>query len=145
MHWGWAYDGVNSTVPRNCGPECANFLSTRRQWCESILVTSLSIWTLRWAISRVKPIQKPLQRLSHDPTPWFKQLLLVGMTLTFGLELGFKFASRTVIYVLNPCHITTIIQVCENFSFSFLPQFLWIFHTRVGKCFQASHILWLNF
>ncbi|XP_059622229.1 transmembrane protein 164 [Phlebotomus argentipes] len=111
MHWGWAYDGVNASVPRNCGPECANFLSTRRQWCESILVTSVSLWTLNWAIARVKTISRPVQRVTRDPAPWLKQLLLVGMTLTFGLELGFKFASRTVIYVLNPCHITTIIQI----------------------------------
>ena len=40
-----------------------------------------------------------------------KQVLLVLMTFVLGLELGFKFASRTVIYLLNPCHITTIMQV----------------------------------
>ncbi|XP_055692558.1 transmembrane protein 164 [Lutzomyia longipalpis] len=110
MDWGWSYDGVNASVPRNCGPECAAFLSTRRQWCESILVTSLSLWTLRWGILHIKQIPKPIQK-TQDTAPWLKQLLLVSMTLTFGLELGFKFASRTVIYVLNPCHITTIIQI----------------------------------
>lgn len=40
-----------------------------------------------------------------------KQVLLVLMTFVLGLELGFKFASRTVIYLLNPCHITTLMQV----------------------------------
>ncbi|GAB0095459.1 transmembrane protein 164 [Sergentomyia squamirostris] len=109
MHWGWSYDGVNATVPRNCGPECSNYIPVRRQWCESILVTTLSIVALKWAVQRVKPIQRSSAQAPVDSS--VKQILLVSMTLIFGLELGFKFASRTVIYVLNPCHITTIIQI----------------------------------
>lgn len=45
-----------------------------------------------------------------------KRILLVMMTLFWGMEIGFKFSSRTVIYLLNPCHIQTAIQVSELFS-----------------------------
>lgn len=51
---------------------------------------------------------------SSDQMVLGKQVLLVLMTFVLGLELGFKFASRTVIYLLNPCHITTIMQVSET-------------------------------
>lgn len=40
-----------------------------------------------------------------------KRLLVILLALLWGMEIGFKFASRTVIYLLNPCHVTTLIQV----------------------------------
>lgn len=196
MHFEWAYGGVNASVPRNTGPECASFLSPTRKLVETVVVIPVCIIAIKMAINRMKPItfrrntpfistpqhhgsslgfrsssishlanasnhnlQHHYQRIggsghllepdhrelllqqthhrrsssveycschrcssaAHNTTTssalegeapsWAKQLLLVTMTLTLGVELGFKFATRTVIYILNPCHITTIIQV----------------------------------
>lgn len=188
MQFNWAYDGVNGSVPRNTGPECADYLSPSRKLIETVIIIPLCLIAIKCAVSRLKPIthrhldrvtgyalsaNRPLsssnhnlhhvnyqrnpleseprdllmphhrersfssasiasgmvedfrcQRCSqsatisgrtmsgHNPLPsWGKQFLLVTMTLTLGVELGFKFASRTVIYILNPCHITTIIQI----------------------------------
>lgn len=195
MHFGWAYDGVNGTVPRNTGPECAGYLTPSRRLLESVIVIPVCLLTIKLAVARLKPItfrrntpfiatpqqhhgsslgfrsssishlanagnhnlQHHYQRIgggsghhlepdhrelllhqthhrrsssveycschrcsnaAHNPTAlegeapsWAKQLLLVTMTLTLGVELGFKFATRTVIYILNPCHITTLIQI----------------------------------
>lgn len=196
MNFEWAYGGVNDSVPRNTGPECASFLSPARKILETVVVIPLCIIAIKCAINRLKPItfrrntpfistpqhhgsslgfrsssishlanasnhnlQHHYQRIggsghllepdhrelllhqthhrrsssveycschrcnnaAHNPTvssalegespTWFKQLLLVTMTLTLGVEIGFKFATRTVIYILNPCHITTILQI----------------------------------
>lgn len=108
--WGWAYDGVNASIPRNTGPECSEYLSVHRRLIESVFVVSICLWILKWAIDNARPIAIKYPKYSAM-TPG-RQILLVGMTFTLGLELGFKLASRTVIYILNPCHITSIFQVC---------------------------------
>ncbi|XP_035791032.1 uncharacterized protein LOC118466163 [Anopheles albimanus] len=201
MQFGWAYDGVNGSVPRNTGPECAEYLSPGRKLIETIIIVPLCMLAIKWSVSRLKPItwrpvperttatnaappgallnvNRPLSSSNHnlhhlhyqrhaEPEPrdlllphhrersfssasiasgtaeeycchrccqtgsvgggggrgsnlqpgdtvapsWGKQFLLVTMTLTLGVEIGFKFATRTVIYILNPCHITTVIQI----------------------------------
>ncbi|XP_053670526.1 transmembrane protein 164 [Anopheles nili] len=190
MHFGWAYDGVNGSVPRNTGSECADYLSPSRKLIETVILIPLCLIAIKWSVGRLKPMnyrqpdratgapqsvnrllsssnhnlqhihyqRHPLesdprdllmphhrersfssasiasgimddfrcQRCSQPSTisergtniygeilapSWGKQFLLVTMTLTLGVELGFKFATRTVIYILNPCHITTIIQI----------------------------------
>lgn len=202
MHLGWAYDGVNASVPRNTGPECAGFLTPSQKLLETAILLPLAAIAMKLALARLKPItfrrntpfistpqhhlqtgsggslgfrsssishlasssnhnlQHHYQRVgpsghhlepdhrelllqqhhhrrsssveycschrcvSYQPSAvssvatlegeapsWAKQALLITMTLTLGVELGFKFATRTVIYILNPCHITTLIQI----------------------------------
>ncbi|XP_066600475.1 transmembrane protein 164 isoform X2 [Prorops nasuta] len=50
-----------------------------------------------------------LSRVKHDF--YGKRILLLIMSMVFGMEIGFKFTSRTMIYLLNPCHITTAMQL----------------------------------
>lgn len=110
MQWDWAYAGVNASVPRNAGPDCANYLTTRRHWVECVLVVIGCLFALKWAIGRAKPLPGIVAGAVAHMTVG-KKILLIWMTFTLGLELGFKLSSRSVIYILNPCHITSIIQV----------------------------------
>lgn len=109
LTWGWAYDGVNSSIPRNTGPECSEYLSIKRHWIEGVIVCFICCWTLKWAVQNSKPLKINYSTL-HAMTAG-RQLLLIIMTFTLGMELGFKLSQRSVIYILNPCHITSIIQV----------------------------------
>ncbi|KPJ15134.1 Transmembrane protein 164 [Papilio machaon] len=104
----WAYSGANKAVPRNVGPECAYFLSTKRQIIETVLVTSLCIYTLLKIYPKLQITEKKCYS-KYDRGG--KRLLVILLSLLWGMEIGFKFASRTVIYLLNPCHVTTLMQI----------------------------------
>ncbi|XP_076230962.1 transmembrane protein 164 isoform X2 [Calliopsis andreniformis] len=104
----WAYDGVNSSIPRNVGPECAYYLSPKRRIIETSLVSIFIVLCLIWGYKRIRlPVQ--VSYINHDRVG--RRILLIIMSLVLGMEIGFKLTSRTVIYLLNPCHVTTAIQL----------------------------------
>ncbi|KAG4065235.1 hypothetical protein HA402_012677 [Bradysia odoriphaga] len=109
LSWGWAYDGVNASIPRNTGPECSEYLSIKRHWIEGVIVCFMCCCALKWAVKNSKALKVNYSTV-HSMTAG-KQLLQIVMTFTLGMELGFKLSQRSVIYILNPCHITSIIQI----------------------------------
>ncbi|XP_046467637.1 transmembrane protein 164 isoform X1 [Neodiprion pinetum] len=104
----WAYSGVNASVPRNVGPECAEYLTPSRRVVETIAATILVAVTVIWGLKRIT-LPKPSPYVNQDRVG--KRVLLIFMSLILGMEIGFKFSSRTVIYLLNPCHVTTVMQL----------------------------------
>lgn len=104
----WAHSGVNITVGGNGGPECTAFLSMYKRVVETIFVMCLTAPLMTWGFRNLSPIPAIEAPLAD---PFGKRLLLVLMSLVFGIEIGFKLASKTVIFLLNPCHMTTAIQV----------------------------------
>ncbi|XP_059225770.1 transmembrane protein 164 [Stomoxys calcitrans] len=111
MVWDWAVGGVTEEVPRTMGPECENYMTNRRRIIEAILFCLVFICVIRWAIKRLEPIQLPDAKELNKPHSGMRIALLLTMTLIFGIEMGFKLANRSVIFVLNPCHIQTLVQI----------------------------------
>lgn len=110
----WAYSGVNGSVPRNVGPECADYLTPMRRIVETIAATIFVGISVTWGLKRIT-LPKPSPYVNQDRVG--KRVLLILMSLILGMEIGFKFSSRTVIYLLNPCHVTTVMQVRHKFFF----------------------------
>jgi len=103
----WAISGVN-TSSSSGGPACRYFMSDSWRLIESVFVISAAVACVFWGLQRLSlPKSKPFVA-THDPTKIF---LLVLFSITLGVEIGFKLASKTVIYLLNPCHVMTIMQV----------------------------------
>ncbi|KAH0564324.1 transmembrane protein 164 [Cotesia glomerata] len=104
----WAYDGVNSSIPRNRGPECVGYLSPTYRFIETLGVSMLTIYLIVKGLKSIS-LPKNVKYVNQDRTG--KKVLLIIMSMVLGCEIGFKITSRTLVYILNPCHITTAIQL----------------------------------
>lgn len=109
VHWGWAYDGVNGSIPRNTGAECVNYLTTTRHIVESLIIVPLAIIIHKYGMSKLPAVH--INYAASDRIVFGKQLLLITMTFLLGLEMGFKLCTRSAIFILNPCHVTSMLQV----------------------------------
>jgi hypothetical protein len=106
----WSYAGVNHSIIGNGGPDCASFIPTKQKIFETLFFTALGMFEICYAWSRVTlPSKIPVPTSTGNETT--RRLLLVVMCLTFGVEIGFKLASRQFIWILNPCHLITMMQI----------------------------------
>ncbi|XP_018787758.1 PREDICTED: transmembrane protein 164 [Bactrocera latifrons] len=111
MDWSWAIAGVNDEIPRTAGLECINYMTNRRRWIESTILSAIFIYLICWAARRMDPIIMPPLKEINKPHSAIRLTLMLLMTFIFGVEMGFKFANKNMIYVLNPCHIQTLVQI----------------------------------
>ncbi|XP_063853538.1 transmembrane protein 164-like isoform X2 [Scylla paramamosain] len=104
----WSYGGVDPSIPGNGGPNCASFLSMHRRLLETLLGCAVPLFYVFWGYSYIScPTSYKFIRKDRGG----KRALLVLVSMIFGMEVGFKLASKQIIYLLNPCHVTTAIQI----------------------------------
>ena len=109
----WLYGGVDPKFEGNGGPDCAAFLAPQQRISESLVIVLISLIEVCVALKKIN-LSKEHRVVGKDcakEDSLVKNLLLVALCMTFGVEVGFKFATKTVIYLLNPCHVMTMVQV----------------------------------
>ncbi|KAL7853534.1 hypothetical protein AOLI_G00203780 [Acnodon oligacanthus] len=111
----WVYGGVDPKFEGNGGPECAAFIAPQQRLCESLIIVVLSVVEVVAALRKINVSKQHREAVkdgrNNKEDSLGKNLLLVALCMTFGVEVGFKFATKTVIYLLNPCHVVTMVQI----------------------------------
>lgn len=103
------YGGVDFSLPGNGGKECVAFLSSKQRFVETLVYELFTCFVLWKMLDKVSiPEKLPAYR---EGTGVGKRLLLVVHCSVFAIEIGFKFATKQVIFLLHPCHVLTAIQV----------------------------------
>ena len=103
------YGGVDFALPGNGGRECADYLTPKQRIVETVVYELFTIFVF-WKMLGKVSIPRELPAYTEG-TGNGKRLLLVLLCLVFGIEIGFKFATKQVIFLLNPCHVITAMQV----------------------------------
>lgn len=124
----WTYTGVNTSIEGAGGQSCINYITTKRRFFESTCVSVTFLYTLYWSYLRFS-VGNP--RYSNRQTK-LRQILLVLHTFVFGIEIGFKLATSTLIWILNPCHAITMLQILLlASSSSWLTTFIFRIHLHM--------------
>jgi len=101
--------GLNFSVPGEGGTECVHFLDTSQRIVETILFFSMSVGL---TLMSVRGLQfSSLTNNNESQVKSENQFLLLIFAIVFGVEIGFKLANRQMIWLLNPCHMLTILQL----------------------------------
>ena len=103
------YGGVDFSLPGNGGRECVGYLTGKQRIVETVVYELFTIFVF-WKMLGTVSIPRDLP-VYREGSGVGKRLLLVSLCLFFGIEIGFKFATKQVIFLLNPCHVLTAMQV----------------------------------
>uniref|UniRef100_A0A914X738 Transmembrane protein 164 n=1 Tax=Plectus sambesii TaxID=2011161 RepID=A0A914X738_9BILA len=100
--------GVNHSIEGNGGPQCANYIPLWQRLLETAFMVPLGAYGIAWSWPQlIAPKTFVINQRVHR----YRYLILAAYCVVFGAELGFKFASQTAIFLLNPCHIATMLQL----------------------------------
>ena len=128
------YGGIDFSVEGEGGPDCVSFLSPGQRLTESLVFGLSSLLLIVWSWSRVSLDTDNNNQQTAGDSPVTRQCLLLTLSLVFGLELGYKLSTGQLLWVLNPCHALTVIQLFLLVS----PA------TKLAVSVFRLHIYWLT-
>ena len=116
----WAYSGVDFSLAGNGGQECKDFLPYDLVVWETMFIVAFALFEIIYPWQKSVINYKPNLELRER---FGRKLLLAALCLIWGIEIGYKLSSRQFIFLLNPCHVCTFVQVSliiKILSFNFL-------------------------
>lgn len=112
----WILHGVDTDAfPHLGGPKCVNHISNQQKILESLVVLLISVAEMTYGFANIN--SRPTLRIykpSEEQDSLIRKPILMILGFVFGIEIGIKVATFTVIWSLNPCHILTCAQVSHT-------------------------------
>lgn len=108
------YGGIDMTHINDGGVECAKMgNSVGSRAIETSIISLIALYELRKGINQFKQLEytKADLNIKRILSSQRRTYLLVILTLVFGVEIGFKLQQKQLIFLLNPCHIFTMLQI----------------------------------
>ena len=132
------YGGIRPDIPGHGGEECAHYLPPYQLIGETLLTTAIMIFV---GILAFRTYTMPKVFPKHEDLA-SKRILLIFLCIVYGIEIGFKIVNRSALYLLNPCHVTTVIEVCVFVHATFVRVCVCV---CVCVCVQCVPIFILSF
>ena len=129
----WAWGGVDVTMDAIGGDECIHFVPTQQKIVESAVFIPIALFQIYWGWKNLPIIKTTTKKASSNDdhadeksggdainnnsiqsgprNAILRCVLLIALVFTFGMEVGFKLASRTMVWIVNPCHVITLLQI----------------------------------
>ena len=106
----WAYSGVDHSLAGNGGVECRDFIGPMRGVIETVVFVAVGVIEMVIAYPHLN-VPENLPKVTRNADRMTRRILLLLMCTIFGIEVGFKLATHQMIWILNPCHVLTALQV----------------------------------
>jgi hypothetical protein len=121
----WLYSGVDFNLDGNGGLECTKYLSNTQKIVETIFLVIISSIEIGYPWKRYVVNYKPNLELRER---FGRKLLLASLCLIWGIEIGYKLSSKQLIFILNPCHVATLMQVYRCGEFYIISHYIIILY-----------------
>ncbi|KRY86039.1 Transmembrane protein [Trichinella pseudospiralis] len=111
--------GVNFSDPSSGGEECFHYLTVYQRLLESALVLPVAILQLCYIWPKVTSMEVPdaPNFRAYNNCKKLGSFLLFILILVFAVEVSYKVRTGSLIFLLNPCHVATMLEIllfCEN-------------------------------
>ncbi|KRY34876.1 Twinkle protein, mitochondrial [Trichinella spiralis] len=111
--------GVNFSDPSSGGDECFHYLTVYQRLVETALVLPVAILQLCyiWPKARSMEVPHAPNFRAYNNCKKLGSFLLFILILVFAVEVSYKVRTGSLIFLLNPCHVATMLEIllfCEN-------------------------------
>ena len=112
-----SYRGIDFSLEGNGGFECYDYLSITNRVTDTLVFVALVFVFIVPRVARTINLPKEWEissackKRTAQRVCGFRKVLLIMLSVVLGIEIGYKIADQSWIFLLNPCHMITLLQV----------------------------------